>query len=297
MTKKHLIIDGMALLFRHFFATSFREQYMYNSNDIATNGIQGVVRHMYKLISMTSASHIVVVWDMGAHTIRNEWYGDYKKDRPLPPEELVPQFDHVKDVLKALGIRQIGAEGFEADDVIGTLSRYLDDAIIVTGDRDLLQILRPNNNNEVWLTKKGFSEYHVYNHDSFVEEYGVLPEQFIDVKALMGDPGDGYFGVRGIGEKTALKLIKQYQSVEGLISHLDELTPRMREKIENDFESLNMSLKLATIIMNVPVPVTEILESCEHTVDVTHAKNQLDSFELSISSRYLDSLTFGELNG
>lgn len=297
MTHKHLIIDGMALLFRHFFATSFREQYMYNSKNIATNGVQGVVRHMYKLISMTEPSHVLVVWDMGAHTIRSDWYSDYKKNRPLPPKQLVPQFDHVKEVLDDLGVAQIGAEGFEADDVIGTLSKYLDNAIVVTGDRDLLQILRQGNNNEVWLTKKGFAEYNVYNYDTFVEEYGVTPNQFIDVKALMGDASDGYHGVNGIGEKTALKLIKQYKSVEGLIAQLDELTPRMREKIETDFESLNMSLRLATIIMNVPIEVIETLNNCKYTVDVDDVKSKLEHYELTISSRYLDSLTFGDING
>lgn len=297
MTRKYLIIDGMALLFRHFFATSFKEQYMYNSKNIATNGIQGVVRHMFKLISMTNPSHVIVVWDMGAHTIRNEWFNGYKKNRPLPPEQLVPQFDLVKEVIHALGIRQIGAEGYEADDIIGTLTRIIDNAIIVSGDRDLLQILDENKNNEMWLTRKGFTEYNIYDFDRFVEEYGVLPEQFVDVKALMGDPGDGYFGVSGVGEKTALKLIKKYQSIEGIISHMDELTPRMREKIENDFESLNMSLKLAALITNVPIPIKEILEQSAYTVDIAHIKEQLDRFELTISSRYMDSLIFGELNG
>lgn len=297
MQPKYLIVDGMALLFRHYFATSFREQYMYNSKDIPTNGVQGVVRHLYKLITMTNPSHVIVTWDMGAHTIRNEWFEGYKKNRELPPEQLIPQFDYVKEVLDDLGIYQVGVEGFEADDVIGTLTRYVDNAVIVTGDRDLLQVLRPNSSNAVWLTKKGFSEYHLYDYDTFVSEYDITPEQFVDVKALMGDPGDGYFGVSGIGEKTALKLIRQYESLEGIIGNLDELTPRMQEKIETEFESLNMSLKLATIIMNVPIPIQEILDNSAFEVDVEHAQNKLDAHELTISSRYLNALDFGGLNG
>ncbi len=297
MQPKYLIVDGMALLFRHYFATSFREQYMYNSKDIPTNGVQGVVRHLYKLITMTNPSHVIVTWDMGAHTIRNEWFEGYKKNRELPPEQLIPQFDYVKEVLDDLGIYQVGVEGFEADDVIGTLTRYVDNAVIVTGDRDLLQVLRPDSTNAVWLTKKGFSEYHLYDYDAFVSEYDITPEQFVDVKALMGDPGDGYFGVSGIGEKTALKLIRQYESLEGIIGNLDELTPRMQEKIETEFESLNMSLKLATIIMNVPIPIQEILDNSAFEVDVEHAQNKLEAHELTISSRYLNALDFGETNG
>lgn len=297
MQPKYLIVDGMALLFRHFFATSFREQYMYNSKDIPTNGVQGVVRHLYKLISMTEPSHVIVAWDMGAHTIRNDWFDGYKKNRKLPPEQLIPQFDYVKKVLDELGFHQVGVEGFEADDVIGTLTRYVDNAVIVTGDRDLLQILRPNNKNAVWLTKKGFSEYNIYDYESFVEEYEITPEQFIDVKALMGDAGDGYFGVSGVGEKTALKLIRQYESLEGIIANLDQLTPSMQGKIETEFESLNMSLRLAAIIMNVPIPIQETLEDSAFKVDIEHAQHHLNLHELTISRRYLNSLHFGGCNG
>ena len=297
MQPKYLVVDGMALLFRHFFATSFRNQFMYNSKDIPTNGVQGVVRHIYKLISITRPTHVIVAWDVGAHTIRNEWFEGYKKNRELPPEALIPQFDYVKEVLDALGMYQVGIEGYEADDVIGTLINHIDNAIVVTGDRDLLQVLKPHDKNEVWLTKKGFSEYHYYDYDTFVSEYDITPEQFIDVKALMGDPGDGYFGVSGIGEKTALKLIRQYESLEGIIANLDELTPRMQEKIETEFESLNMSLRLAAIITKVPIPVHEIIEKSVFKIDIEDAQKQLIDHELTISSRYLNSLDFGGSNG
>lgn len=280
----------MALLFRHFFATSFRNQYMLNSKSVPTNAVQGVVRHTFKLLEITRPSNVVIVWDMGRETIRNEWFEDYKKNRELPPDELIPQFDMVKDVMHDLGFYQMGSPGFEADDVIGTLSQHINNAIVVSGDRDLLQILKPNDNNHLWLTKKGFSEYNVYDYATFVNEYGITPEQFIDVKALMGDPGDGYRGVGGIGEKTAFKLIKEHANIETLIARLDELSPSIKKKIIDDFDSLEMSLKLATIINHVPIELDSVLQKSPYDIDIRKSKEILEQHELTISSRYLDSL-------
>lgn len=290
MTKKTLVIDGMALLFRHFYATSFRNQFMYNEKNIPTNGIQGVVRHSLKLIETIQPTHVVMTCDMGRETVRNEWFKEYKANREAPPDEMIPQFDYVKEIIHDMGIYQLGITGYEADDIIGTLStmNHDSDMTIVSGDRDLLQLL--DNRNKIWLTKKGYTEYHQYTTDIFTGEYGITPAQFIDVKALMGDTSDGYPGVKGIGEKTALKLIQAHGSVDVLLESLGALTPSVRNKIENDLESLHISKKLAAIITDAPVPVDEYLQHSPYRVDTGHIDQVFTNHDLKISRKYLHSL-------
>ncbi|WP_020008311.1 5'-3' exonuclease [Salinicoccus albus] len=283
-----LVIDGMALLFRHFYATSFRNQLMINERGIPTNGVQGMVRHVLKLIEILRPEKLVVTWDMGAETIRNEWYPDYKKNRTAPPEALIPQFDYAKEVMRDLGFCQTGIKGYEADDIIGTLSMNYEDMIVISGDRDLLQLL--NDNNDIWLIKKGFSEYHKYTKSLFIDQYHIEPHQFVDVKALMGDPGDGYSGVKGIGEKTALKLIQTFGNIGSLLENLDALTPSVRKKIEADRASLEMSLKLARIITDVPIDHSLLEKTSPLNFEIEHIKSVLDEHKLSISRRYADSL-------
>ncbi|WP_040608833.1 5'-3' exonuclease [Salinicoccus carnicancri] len=285
---KTLVIDGMALLFRHFFATSFRNQFMINEAGVPTNGTQGMIRHTLKLLEILKPSRMIITWDMGSETIRNEWFKDYKKNRTAPPEELIPQFDYVKEVIDDIGFCQTGISGYEADDIIGTLSKKYDDLIIVSGDRDLLQLL--DGTNDIWLTKKGFTEYNMYTKDLFEAQYGIHPEQFIDVKALMGDPGDGYFGVKGIGEKTALKLIREHGSIEQLLLNLDSLTPSVKSKIEADRASLDMSLRLARIITDVPVDINLVETRSPLSVNPGHIKSVLEGHNLTISSRYVGTL-------
>lgn len=285
---KTLVIDGMALLFRHFFATSFRNQFMYNASGVPTNGVQGMVRHTLKLVEMLKPERMVITWDMGSETIRNEWFRDYKKNRQAPPEELIPQFDYVKEVIDDIGFCQTGIKGYEADDLIGTLSQKYDDLVIVSGDRDLLQLL--DGTNDIWLTKKGFTEYNIYTQSVFEEQYGIHPSQFVDVKALMGDPGDGYYGVKGVGEKTAFKLIREHGNIAQLLLNLDKLTPSVRSKIEADRVSLEMSLRLAKIITDVPVDINLVETKSPLSINPVHIKSVLDGHNLSISSRYVDSL-------
>lgn len=287
-TDKTLVIDGMALLFRHFYATSFRNQFMHNDRDIPTNGIQGMIRHTFKLIELTRPENLVVTWDMGKETIRNEWFAEYKANREAPPEEMIPQFDYVKEVIHDMGIYQLGIHGYEADDIIGTLAANYDDLLIVSGDRDLLQLL--GGSNEIWLTKKGFSEYNHYTESVFKEEYAITPAQFIDVKALMGDPGDGYFGVKGIGEKTALKLIREYGSIDNMIQNIDALSKGIRTKVLNDMSSLQMSYRLAKIITDVEFSHEEYLNHRRLILDKEKIEDTLIRHDLSITRRYLQTL-------
>ena len=185
---------------------------------------------------------------MCSQTFRNDLFDGYKANRPAPPVELVPQFDMAREVSALLGWKNYGIAGMEADDLIGSMVKAWDGKAtitIVTGDKDLLQLLRPGV--EIALIKRGYSEYNIYTEERFVKEYGITPLQYIEKKAFTGDASDGYPGVKGIGPKTALLLIKKYGSVEGVIAALDELTPARRKRIEEGMDMLLLSKKLADI--------------------------------------------------
>lgn len=290
MSKKILLIDGMALLFRHFFATSLHKQFMRNSSGIPTNGVQGFVRHVFTAINEIQPSHVAVCWDMGKSTFRNDMFDGYKQNRPAPPEELIPQFDYVKEVSNQFGFVNIGVQNYEADDVIGTLARQYSDnnkVYVVTGDRDILQCL--NNNVEIWLTKKGFNIYNRYTLDRFQSEYGLEPLQLIDVKAFMGDTADGYPGVKGIGEKTAIKLIQNHGTVETVLEKLDQLTPGQRTKIEANIDNLKLSKTLAEIHTKVPLNTDELLESMHYGTELSKILSVCQEHELYVSGKYLST--------
>ena len=288
MSKKILLIDGMALLFRHFFATSLHKQFMRNSTGTPTNGVQGFVRHVFTAINEIQPTHVAVCWDMGKSTFRNDMFDGYKQNRPAPPDELIPQFDYVKEVSNQFGFVNIGVQNFEADDVIGTLAEAYSDQnqiYIVTGDRDILQCINPNV--EIWLTKKGFNIYNRYTLNRFQTEYGLNPSQLVDVKAFMGDTADGYSGVKGIGEKTAIKLIQNHGSVESVIAALDQLTPGQRNKIEADMDNLKLSKNLAKIHTEVPLNTDDLLDDMAFGTEITKVLNICKEHELYVSGKYL----------
>ncbi|QAS53148.1 5'-3' exonuclease [Halobacillus litoralis] len=247
-TNRVLLVDGMALLFRAFYATAMSNYYMINSKGIPTNAVYGMVKHLFTAIETYQPTHVICCWDMGSKTFRNDLFPDYKANRGGPPEELIPQFDLAKEVIESLDIPNVGQVGYEADDCMGTLSRIYSEhsqVYLLTGDQDLLQLLQPNVN--VVLLKKGYGNYSEYHEGSFLEEKGITPKQMVDLKALMGDSSDNYPGVKGIGEKTALKLLMKYETIEGILENLEELTKGQRTKIEQDLDMLHMSRKLAAI--------------------------------------------------
>lgn len=290
MENRVLLVDGMALLFRHFYATSLHNQFMYNSKGIPTNGIQGFVRHIFTAINEINPSHVAVCWDMGQSTFRNDMYTDYKQNRPAPPEELIPQFDYVKEISDQFGFINVGMTNYEADDVIGTLAKTFSDnneIHIITGDKDLLQCI--NNNVEVWLIKKGFNIYNRYTLARFNEEYQLNPQQLIDIKAFMGDSADGYPGVKGIGEKTALKLIQTYGSVENVLSNIDQLTPAQRKKIEADKDNLTLSKRLAEIYTEVPLNSVEIYRDMAYAHSLNQILSICNEHELYVSGKYIST--------
>lgn len=286
-----LIVDGMALLFRHYFATAVNRHFMKNSEGIPTNGVQGFIRHTASAILDSRADHVIVAWDMGAVTFRNEISQDYKAHRPAPPEELGPQFEMVQCLSKELRFLNIGVHHYEADDVIGTIAKKLSrvyNVTIISGDRDLLQVL--DDNIEVWLIKKGFNIYNRYTRERFKEEYLLEPKQLVDMKALMGDTADGYAGVKGIGEKTAVKLIQQYDSIKGVLEHLEELPKGQQTKIISDQTSLEMSLKLAEIHTDVPLNIEDIEQQMPHTMDIDHMVSICEQHELKVAAAFLKKL-------
>jgi 5'-3' exonuclease len=249
-----LLVDGMALLFRAFYATAVTGQFMINSNGIPTNGIQGFMKHLMMAVSSFKPTHIAVCWDMGSKTFRSELFEGYKANRSEAPVELVPQFDLVKDVVASLDIPNIGMVGFEADDCIGTIATNMKNQaniMVLTGDQDILQLL--DDHVSVILLKKGYGNYLVHTPETFYEAKGINPKQMIDLKALMGDTSDNYPGVKGIGEKTALKLLQEYEHIEGILANLENLSKSNRIKIEQDLDMLHLSRTLAEIKCDVPV--------------------------------------------
>lgn len=216
--------------------------------------MQGFARHVLAAQTLMQPTHMAVCWDKGMLTFRNELYDGYKANRPKPAEELIPQFDMAQELSEHLGWMNFGIAGMEADDTIASIThKWKEDArfTIVSGDKDLLQLLEPST--EIAFTKKGFTIYDVYNEARFLEEYGISPLLFPDVKAFMGDSSDGYAGVKGIGPKTALQLVQTYGTVDKVLEALPLLKAGQRTKIETDLEMLKLSKELATIRRDVPI--------------------------------------------
>ncbi len=281
-----MLVDGMALLFRAFYATAVTGQFMINSKGIPTNGIHGFVKHLFTAVSSFKPTHVAVCWDMGSKTFRTEIFADYKGNRGEAPIELIPQFDLVKEVVESFDIPNIGLSGYEADDCIGTIAHQMKDLAhvsILTGDQDILQLL--DDSISVILLKKGYGNYLVHTPQTFFEEKGIMPRQMIDLKALMGDPSDNYPGVKGIGEKTALKLLKEFEHVEGILANLDSLSKSHKSKIEQDLEMLHLSRILAEIKCDVPVSCE--LERTGLLISKEKALSKLMEIELRGLQRFL----------
>jgi DNA polymerase-1 len=249
--EKWMLIDGNSIAYRAFFAMPP----LTNSAGQHTNAIYGFTTMLLKLIEQEQPTHMLVAFDAGKITFRHEGYADYKGGRQKTPAELSEQFPVLKETLKAFGIAQYEISGYEADDIIGTLTRQADakavPAIVVSGDKDLLQLA--SEHVTVALTRKGVSDVDLYTPDTIQEKYGLKPLQIIDLKGLMGDASDNIPGIPGIGEKTALKLLHEFGSVEGVLDGVDKLKGKQKENIENHREDALMSKKLATIYREVPM--------------------------------------------
>ncbi|WP_246120479.1 5'-3' exonuclease [Cohnella terricola] len=251
---KVLLVDGMALLFRGFYANAYGGYIRKTKAGLPTNAVFGFVKYLFDACRTFEPTHIVCCWDMGSKTFRTDKFADYKGNRPEAPADLVPQFDLVKEVVDGLNIPNIGMIGYEADDCIGTLSKQLGahmDVYVLTGDHDMLQLV--DERVKVVIMKKGPSNYAVYDSEALLEEKQLTPKQFIDLKGLIGDTSDNYPGVKGIGEKTATKLLVEYDSIDGILDNLHALPKGVRAKIEADIEMLHLCRELATIYCEAPV--------------------------------------------
>ncbi|WP_079908934.1 MULTISPECIES: 5'-3' exonuclease H3TH domain-containing protein [Paenibacillus] len=282
-----LLVDGMALLFRAFYATSYSGYIMKTSGGMPTNAVFGFVKYFWDAVQTFKPTHVICCWDMGGKTFRTEKFSDYKANRADCPEELIPQFDLVKDVVESFGVPNVGLNGYEADDCIGTLARTYsmeNDVYILTGDHDMLQLLQERV--KVVIMKKGQGNYAVYSPETLMEEKQLTPEQFIDLKGLMGDTADNYPGVKGIGEKTALKLLQEHGSVEGIIENLPLLPKGVRAKIEAELEMLHLSRDLARIRTDVPVMCELAAASWE--VDRGRVIAKFEELEFKGLSKLLD---------
>ena len=244
--KKLMIIDGSSLLYRAFFALPPLK----SATGQPTNAVYGFMTMLIKLFEDLQPDYTVVAFDKGKVTFRTDMYSDYKGNRPDAPDDLRPQFPLIREVLQSLGIVVIEKEGFEGDDIIGSLSKKLAgpnmQVHIITGDRDTLQLV--DEHASVMLTKKGISDMLEVTTDNMTDLYGYGPDKVIQMKALMGDSSDNIPGVPGIGEKTALKLITAYGDLDGIYNHLDEVSgKKLKERLEEHKDLAYLSRTLATI--------------------------------------------------
>lgn len=251
-----ILIDGNSLLFKAFYATSYTGNYMVNRNGIPTNGVYGFARMVEKIIS-TNPKYVIVAFDYGKKTFRNELLDIYKATRKETPQELVPQFALAREYLTAHSITWYEVEGYEGDDIIGTLVDFGEKnnlkVSVYTGDKDANQLISPQTT--IYRTVKGVTELDIYNEQTLLDKYGLKPDQFRDFLGLMGDSSDNIPGIKGVGEKTALKLLHQYGTIEGLQEHQDEIKGKMGEKIRAGMEDALMSKKVATILRDIPIDV------------------------------------------
>lgn len=254
--KRVILVDGNNLMFRSFYATAYSGNIMRNSKGFPTNALYGFVSMINKIINEEKPEYIAVAFDIGKN-FRKEKYDFYKEGRHATPDELKMQMPIARDILNAMGIKYLELEPYEADDIIGTLAKWADlnpeyDATIVSSDRDLLQLISPVV--DVKLLKQ--TGYIKYNPETFKADYGIDPIKIIDLKALAGDSSDNIPGVKGIGDKTALKLLQEYDSLEGIYENIESIKGKTKEKLLVDKDNAFMSKDIATIFRDVPLNIS-----------------------------------------
>ncbi|MCI8648186.1 MAG: DNA polymerase I [Firmicutes bacterium] len=248
-----VIIDGNSLINRAYYAM---QKPMITKDGIYTQGIFGFLNMLGKIKKDYEPGYLTVAFDLKAPTFRHKEYKEYKAGRRKMPPELAMQMPLLKDILLAMNIKILEMEGFEADDIIGTVAREAEEEglepLIITGDKDELQLATEKT--RVLITRRGISQFEIYDHQAMVDKYGFTPQQFIDFKGLMGDPSDNIPGLPGVGEKTAQKLILEYGSIENLIENTESISgAKLREKVEDNIQLAVMSKRLATINTKVPI--------------------------------------------
>lgn len=253
--EKIILVDGNNLLFRSYYATAYNGNFMKNSKGFPTNALFGFSNMINKIILEEKPTYILVAFDKGK-TFRHEKYNEYKAGRIEMPDELRLQFPIAKKLLELMGIKYYEIENYEADDIIGTFSKFCDNTkytgTIISSDKDLLQLITDSVDIKLLKSK----DYIRYNPESFYEEYKIKPINIIDLKSLMGDSSDNIKGVKGIGEKTALKLLQEYKTLNGIYENIDKISGKTKEKLIDGKNDAYISYELATIVTNVPIEIS-----------------------------------------
>lgn len=250
--EKFIIIDGNSIFYREFYALPVT---MKNSKGQPTNAIYGFTNLLLKVIKEYKPTHIAISFDVSHHTFRNDLYSEYKATRKPMPDELRSQLAPLKHLLELMGIKYVEKQGLEGDDIVGTLSKkFKVETIIITGDRDTFQLI--DDTTVVYMNKKGLTDVRVMDEAQMFKDYGVTPDEFVYVKSLAGDTSDNIPGVRGIGEKTALELVKKYKNLDNLYNHIDEIKGATKVKLEECKENAYLSYRLAKINTEVDLDCT-----------------------------------------
>lgn len=284
--KTILLVDGMALMFRAYYASAATGYIRRTKAGVPTNAVYGFMRYFWDAVQKFGPTHIACCWDLGSKTFRTEQFAEYKGNRADAPEDLIPQFSMIREVMDSLGIPNISSPGYEADDCIGTLAARFGqemDVLVLTGDHDMLQLV--SERTSVIIMKKGHGNYMVYTPETLMEEKQLKPEQIVDLKGLMGDTSDNYPGVRGIGEKTALKLVQEHGSVEGILANLDQLSKSVRAKIEADLDMLHLSRQLAKIRCDIELECDA--ETCRFELNPAQVVSKFEELEMASISAML----------
>lgn len=281
MTKKLVLIDGNSIAYRAFFALPL----LNNDKGVHTNAVYGFTMMLMKILEDEKPTHIMVAFDAGKTTFRHKTFSEYKGGRQKTPPELSEQFPYIRELLDVYGISRYELENYEADDIIGTLSLKAEqegfEVKVISGDKDLTQL--SSELTTVGITRKGITDIEEYTPEHIKEKYGLTPEQIIDMKGLMGDASDNIPGVPGVGEKTAIKLLKEFDTVDNLIASLDQVNgKKLKEKLEEFKDQAVMSKELATILRTAPV---------ETELD----KFEYESFEKEKVVKFFKELGFNSL--
>jgi len=252
MKQRLVLVDGHAVVFRAYYAfpptltTPKGEQ---------INAVYGFASILLNVLRDLKPTHVAVAFDLDKPTFRHLEYVDYKAQRPEVDVELTDQLERVRQVVTALNIPIFQVEGFEADDVIGTLGKQAQvkkiDTVIVTGDQDAMQLV--NGHIKVYVPARGLKPAKFYGEPEVKERYGLSPKQIIDLKALSGDVSDNIPGIHGVGPKTATKLLQEYKDVDGIYKHIDKITGSLKQKLVDGYEEAERGKKLATIVLDVPI--------------------------------------------
>ena len=278
-----ILIDGHSIAFRAFYALP---DTLVTKDGFPTNVIHGFLMMVSKLVKEYDSEKIIITWDISKKTFRSELYSDYKGNRSSAPDEFKLQVKTLQELLVKFNIPQVSKEGFEADDVLGTLSKKLNDknkeVMIVTGDRDSFQLI--SDKTKILYTKRGISDTQLFNEKEFNEKYVIKTNQYIEYLALKGDPSDNIPGLPGVGEKTAINLLLNYENINNIYKNLDELTPKLKETFSSNKDLLDISKLLATIKKDLEIDIPETLTKETIFMDdsvLNNAEGEIFKYELS----------------